>query len=419
MIGALLIAMSVSADPVEQLLGSTEETSPLTFTRQFSADGIIVGSLTQSTAASGVPVAAMLDVLRAVAVALEGRDPDDGDRFHIQWEQTFTIENNPIGTGRVLWLELRTRAKGTLQLHRFRAMDGTEQFWLPTGLAATPPRLRQPLDTMILTSGYGLRADPLDQPAVAEPVTAAPTETVEAVKEPPQLKEEDVREINRAYHGFQTRGELGNAAEVGGRNADLDRIMAERRVRARLAEERRLQEEEEAKKAEEKAAERAAAPPPPPPKPRLLFFHSGLDLLANTGTPIRAAADGVVVGARPNGLYGVWIRIDHAGRLTTVYAHLSRIAPGIEPGTQVARGQIVGFIGNSGRSTGSHLHYELLATGRPVDPASHPSTRRDQLTGADLDRLRKSIARSLAQREHARHLEAMEALEAGSPLNPL
>ena len=93
-------------------------------------------------------------------------------------------------------------------------------------------------------------------------------------------------------------------------------------------------------------------------------MHEGVDLAAPTGTPIYAASDGSVVGAAPNGGYGNWIRIDHTGKLSTVYGHLSEFAPGIKKGVQVSQGDLIGFVGNTGRSTGPHLHFEILINGK-------------------------------------------------------
>jgi murein DD-endopeptidase MepM/ murein hydrolase activator NlpD len=140
---------------------------------------------------------------------------------------------------------------------------------------------------------------------------------------------------------------------------------------------------------------------------RSLFMHEGVDLVAPTGTPVHAAADGVVIGAAPNGRYGNWIRIDHAGKLTTVYGHLSAFAPGIVPGAKVSRGERIGFVGSTGRSTAPHLHFELLIDGKPVNPINHPETRRGVLRGPDLDRLRKQVAQSLAERDRETAIAAL------------
>ena len=139
--------------------------------------------------------------------------------------------------------------------------------------------------------------------------------------------------------------------------------------------------------------------PAPPRAARALFMHEGVDLVAPYGTPVHAAADGVVTGAAPNGRYGNWIRIEHGAKLATVYGHLSAFAPGIAPGARVARGELIGFVGSTGRSTGAHLHFELQSDGKPVNPINHPELKAAQLRGADLDRFRKQVARSLEERE--------------------
>jgi hypothetical protein len=101
----------------------------------------------------------------------------------------------------------------------------------------------------------------------------------------------------------------------------------------------------------------------------------------------------------PNGGYGNWVRIDHPGKLSTVYGHLSEFTPGIRAGVQVRQGELIGFVGNTGRSLGAHLHFEILNTGVAVDPLSFPETKRAQLRGADLERFRKQVKQTLAERE--------------------
>lgn len=100
-------------------------------------------------------------------------------------------------------------------------------------------------------------------------------------------------------------------------------------------------------------------------------FHRGLDLRAAYGTPISAAADGIVTMAGWAGGYGRQVRIAH-GKFQTSYAHMSRFA--VSPGTRVHRGQVIGFVGSSGLSTGPHLHYEVIRSGRAVDPPSLSAT---------------------------------------------
>jgi len=95
-------------------------------------------------------------------------------------------------------------------------------------------------------------------------------------------------------------------------------------------------------------------------------FHAGLDFGASWGSPIVAAADGQVVGAGWAGGYGRQVRIAHGGGILTTYSHMSQIAA--EPGSFVHQGQLIGYVGSSGLSTGPHLHYEVRRDGQPVNP---------------------------------------------------
>jgi murein DD-endopeptidase MepM/ murein hydrolase activator NlpD len=95
-------------------------------------------------------------------------------------------------------------------------------------------------------------------------------------------------------------------------------------------------------------------------------LHTGLDFPAEVGTPVRAAAGGVVLAADWHPQYGQTLEIDHGNRLSTLYAHLSRTL--VKPGDIVKRGQPIGQVGNTGRSTGAHLHFEVLLEGTPQDP---------------------------------------------------
>ena len=103
------------------------------------------------------------------------------------------------------------------------------------------------------------------------------------------------------------------------------------------------------------------------PFERRMRMHEGIDLAAPLGTPIYATADGVVTTAGwHNGGYGKLVKVDHGRGIETRYAHLSSIA--VQPGQRVTRGQQVGRMGSTGRSTGSHLHYEVRIDGRAVNP---------------------------------------------------
>jgi murein DD-endopeptidase MepM/ murein hydrolase activator NlpD len=97
-------------------------------------------------------------------------------------------------------------------------------------------------------------------------------------------------------------------------------------------------------------------------------MHRGTDFAAPTGTPILAAGEGTVLRAGPFSSFGNYVRIRHANGYETAYAHLSRFARGIRAGTRVRQGQIIGYVGTTGRSTGPHLHYEVLRRGQQINP---------------------------------------------------
>lgn len=94
--------------------------------------------------------------------------------------------------------------------------------------------------------------------------------------------------------------------------------------------------------------------------------HTGVDLAAPTGTPVYATADGVVGRADWFSSYGLYISLDHGAELETRYAHLSRLA--VAAGDSVKKGDIIGYVGSTGRSTGPHLHYEVRVDGVAVNP---------------------------------------------------
>lgn len=133
-------------------------------------------------------------------------------------------------------------------------------------------------------------------------------------------------------------------------------------------------------------------------------MHSGLDFKAGYGAPIFAATNGVVAYAGRKGGYGNFVQINHGGGIATGYAHMSRIAA--SPGQRVRQGQIIGYVGSTGLSTGPHLHYELYRGGRPVNPLSITFTQRAQLSGGDLARFKGQLAR-------------LKAVKPGAALAPL
>jgi hypothetical protein len=96
--------------------------------------------------------------------------------------------------------------------------------------------------------------------------------------------------------------------------------------------------------------------------------HSGIDLSCNGGDPIFAASAGRVDYAGWNGDLGIFVRIDHGGGVSTGYGHLNRLAPGIHEGQTVRAGQLIGYVGTTGGSTGNHLHFMVIVDGKPIDP---------------------------------------------------
>ncbi len=127
-------------------------------------------------------------------------------------------------------------------------------------------------------------------------------------------------------------------------------------------------------------------------------MHKGVDFAAPTGTPVFAAGDGVVEFAGRNHGYGNYVRLRHNGDYGTAYGHLWHFAKGIAPGTRVAQGEVIGYVGATGLATGPHLHYEILKDGTQINPQGLKLAFADRLDGADLRRFRQLKAQIDAQR---------------------
>jgi murein DD-endopeptidase MepM/ murein hydrolase activator NlpD len=115
-------------------------------------------------------------------------------------------------------------------------------------------------------------------------------------------------------------------------------------------------------------------------------MHRGLDFAAPRGTPIMAGGDGVIESIGRNGAYGRYIRLRHNSRYKTAYAHMRRYAKGMRRGKRVRQGQTIGYVGSSGRSTGPHLHYEVLVGNRQLNPLKIKLPTGQKLKGAELAR---------------------------------
>jgi len=116
--------------------------------------------------------------------------------------------------------------------------------------------------------------------------------------------------------------------------------------------------------------------------------HKGIDFAAATGTPIRASGDGVVDFAGSQGGYGNLVVLKHWSNYTTAYAHMSRFAPGIKKGSKVSQGDVIGYVGSTGWSTGAHLHYEFRVGGEAKDPNKLNVQAQAPLTAAELTRFK-------------------------------
>ncbi len=117
--------------------------------------------------------------------------------------------------------------------------------------------------------------------------------------------------------------------------------------------------------------------------------HKGVDFAAPPGTPIMASGDGVIDKIGYNGAYGNYIRIRHTGEYSSAYAHLSRFAKGLRRGMKVRQGQVIGYIGSTGRSTGPHLHYEVIRYSKQINPLSIKMLPAGKLTGVQLVAFKK------------------------------
>ncbi len=120
-------------------------------------------------------------------------------------------------------------------------------------------------------------------------------------------------------------------------------------------------------------------------------MHKGVDFAAPRGTPIYAAGDGKIVKLGPFSSYGKYVKIRHGSGLETAYAHLNGFKPGLKVGSRVKQGQVIGFVGTTGRSTGPHLHYEVMQNGKHVNPAKLNLPQGNALAGAALKSFKAQV----------------------------
>src|SRR5690606_34786086 len=130
---------------------------------------------------------------------------------------------------------------------------------------------------------------------------------------------------------------------------------------------------------------------------------TGVDLAARSGTPIYAGGDGIVEMAQWYSGYGRYVELRHANGYNTAYGHMSAIADGITPGVQVTQGQVIGYVGTTGQSTGPHLHYEIKINGNTVDPLAVKLPRANSLPQQHQAEFESTIAqvRALVEQDGA------------------
>ena len=134
---------------------------------------------------------------------------------------------------------------------------------------------------------------------------------------------------------------------------------------------------------------------------RRVRAHHGIDYAAATGTPIHAVGDGVVRRAGWGGGYGNVVEIGHRSGYASRYAHMRGFAKGIRPGVRVTQGQVIGYVGSTGLSTGPHLHYEFHMAGRPVNPTSIKFLTGEPVPSSARGRFRALVERRVAAMERA------------------
>lgn len=137
--------------------------------------------------------------------------------------------------------------------------------------------------------------------------------------------------------------------------------------------------------------------------------HWGVDYPAPKGSHIYAGGDGVVEVAQYRSGYGNYVRIRHNSEYSTAYGHMNGFAKGIRPGTRVKQGQIIGYVGSTGRSTGPHLHYEVIRNGKRVNPLTIKASASENLRGKNLTEFKRLVAK--INDTHAKMLAGKKADE--------
>lgn len=138
-------------------------------------------------------------------------------------------------------------------------------------------------------------------------------------------------------------------------------------------------------------------------------LHSGVDYAAPKGTKIYASGDGVIRKAQYSGGYGNMVIIRHNSEYSTGYGHMNGFAKGIRPGVRVKQGQVIGYVGSTGRSTGPHLHFEVIKNGKKVDPLKVKAATGTNLAGKELARFKVEVGKITAQLQKGGSVDYAEA----------
>jgi murein DD-endopeptidase MepM/ murein hydrolase activator NlpD len=243
------------------------------------ASGVIRSSLYEDAVAAGLPAPLVVELIRAFSYDVDfQREIQPGDRFEAAFERDINGADEVVHNGSLVYGALTLSGK-TLRIYRYVTRDGRIDYFNAKGESVRKALLRTPVDGARLTSGFGMRINPI--------------------------------------LGFS-------------------------------------------------------------------MMHKGVDFGAPSGTPIMAAGDGRVDMAGWNGSYGNYVRLKHNTEYSTAYAHMSRIANGIRKDAHVRQGQIIGYIGETGRATGPHLHYEVLVHERQINPLSVKLPTGIKLAGTEL-----------------------------------
>jgi murein DD-endopeptidase MepM/ murein hydrolase activator NlpD len=256
------------------------------------AAGQIDVSLFESARDAGVPVGLIGEIIKAYSYDVDfQRDIHEGDSFEVMYERFDNEKGDLAKAGRLLYASLMIGDK-PMPIYYFER-DGDGEYFTADGVAVRKSLLKTPIDGARITSGYGMRVNPV----------------------------------------------LGYSA-----------------------------------------------------------MHQGIDFGAPTGTPIFAAGSGVIEEMGWKNGYGKYVKLRHNGTYETAYAHTSRFASGLQKGSKVKQGQVIAYVGATGRATGPHLHFEIIVNGEHVNPSTVKTVASDKLNGPSLKAFKAQVAAIQKQR---------------------